>query len=579
MKKFWIVFVIAVLFIGVVLGIFWRLMRSLETGGPAVEGGVLVWRVAEDYQEEREDSLLGYLLAGRQPLMREVIFALRHAATDDKIEGLLLHILAVPVDWAKIEELREAVQAFAASGKPVVAYLEGVGTKEYALAVAADEVILAPEGNLLVLGISAELTFIKNTLNKLGMQADFIHVGKYKSAPEALTRESASPAYREMVESIVDERYKELTAMIAAGRSVAIEEARHWIDVGIYDAPTALATGLVDTLLHLEDVLATRFDTEARTSLDDYHLARRVGRPAAKVALIYTTGTIVPGKSRRDNLEGKYAGSETVVEQLHRAGEDESIAAVILRVDSPGGSATASDLIWHEVTRVRRQKPVVVSMSGYAASGGYYVSCGADSIFAEPGTLTGSIGVFAGKVDMHGFYEKIGVEREYVTRGENALLLYNHAPFTPAQRERVTLLLEDFYGRFLQRVAEGRGLEVDQVARVAEGRVWTGKQAVEHRLVDGLGGLSRAVDATKSMLGLVPHDRVSLVSYERRLSFLERLLLRSLQENSWHPSALQPLRTWPWEITADLARDGTLTTVPLLDGRALALLPYRVHFR
>jgi len=579
MKKFWIVFVIAALFIGVVLGIFWRLMRSLETGGPTVEGGVLVWRVADDYQEEREDSLVGYLLAGHQPLMREVVFALRHAANDDEIEGLLLHILALPVDWAKIEELREAVQAFSASGKPVVAYLEGAGTKEYALAVAADEIVLAPEGNLLVLGISAEMTFLKNTLNKLGMQADFIHVGKYKSAPEALTREKASPAYREMVESIVDERFDELTAMIAAGRSVATEEVRRWIDLGIYDAPSALATGLVDTLLHLEDVLATRFDSEARTSLEDYSLVRRGGRPAAKVALIYTTGTIVPGKSRRQNLEGKYAGSETVVEQLHKAGEDESIAAIILRVDSPGGSATASDLIWHEVAHVRQQKPVIVSMSGYAASGGYYICCGADSIFAEPGTLTGSIGVFAGKVDMHGFYDKIGVQREYVTRGENALLMNNHAPFTPTQRERFTLLLEDFYGRFLQKVAEGRGLEPDQVARVAEGRVWTGKQAIQHRLVDGLGGLNRALDATKRMLGLAPADKVSLVSYERRPTFLERLLLRSLWENSWQPHLLEPMGSWSREIIGELARDGTLATVPLLDGRALALLPFRVHFR
>ena len=579
MKKFWIVFLILALIVTGTLVVFWRLMRSLEARGPEVEGGVLVWKVAEEYGEDRDDSLVSYLLQGQPMLMREVVFALHRAAEDSDIEGLLLHIQAVPLDWAKVEELQAAVRRFAASGKSVVAYLEGGGTREYALAVVADRLILAPEGNLMVLGVSAELTFLKDTLDKLGMQADFVHVGKYKSAPETLTRSGSSPASREMIEAIVDERYRVLVDMVATGRRTGPDRARQWIDTGFYDAPSALAAGLVDTTLSLEEVLTTSFATERRTDLADYALVRRGGRPANRIALIYAAGTIIPGESRRESFGGKYVGSDTVIEQLRDARQDRRIAAVLLRVDSPGGSALASDLIWQEIARVRQEKPVVVSMSGYAASGGYYIACGADSIFAEPGTLTGSIGVFAGKIDMHGFYDKIGIQREFITRGENALFMSDQATFTPAQRERFTSLLEQFYRRFLQKVADGRDLSPEQVAAVAQGRVWTGQQAVQHRLVDGLGGLNRALDSAKLMIGLSPADRVALITYEWQPSFLERLLLKSLRESTAQAPALSTVPGALLKVSRELTDEGVLAALPLLDGRPLAMVPFRVQFR
>ncbi len=573
MKKFWIVFCLVAVIIGGTLLFLWHLVNRLERG-PEVLGGVLVWCVDQPYEEERDDSLVAQLLRGRAPVVRELVFSLTRAAEDDQIEALLLDIQALPVDWAKVEELRSAVQAFAASGKPVVAYLEGAGTKEYALAVAADEVVLAPEAALLVLGVSAELSFLKDTLAKLGMEADFVHVGKYKSAPEQLTRSSASQANREMIEAIVEDRYRCLVDMIAAGRGQSPATVEAWIDGGIYDAPTALAQGLVDTVLCREEILETHFDGDTVTELDAYLLARPRGDVAARVALVYATGTILPGESRWDKWQGKSAGSVTVVEQLQAAREDEDIAAVLFRVDSPGGSALASDLIWHEVERVGKEKPVVVSMSGYAASGGYYVSCGADSIFADPGTLTGSIGVYAGKIDLKGFYDKIGLKREFVTRGENALLFSDNATFTTKQRDRFQGLLSNFYERFLAKVAAGRGLSRDEVAAVAEGRVWTGAQAVEHRLVDGLGGLPRAVTAIKHLIGVDPADKVALISYERQLSLLERMVLRSL--NDLGAANAVPL---PASIVEALAADGTLAVLPLLDGRPLALIPFRIHFR
>jgi protease-4 len=574
MKKFWIVFLVIAVIVGGSLGLLWRIMRSFDTG-PELEGGLLVWQVAASYEEERDDSVLGNLLRRPTPVMRDIIFSLKRAAEDNDIQGLLLHIQALPVDWAKVEELHQAVQGFATSGKPVVAYLEGAGSKEYALAMAANEVIVAPEAYLALLGISAELSFLKNTLGKLGMQADFVHVGKYKSAPEALTRDQASAASLEMVESIVEDRYRRLVDTIATGRGAAAEQVEVWINTGLYDAPAALAAGLVDSVMCLDEVIESLFDTDARTDFHDYLLTQSGGRVDTRIALVYATGTIASGESRHDRFQGKVAGSETVIEHLQLARQDDDIAAVVLRVDSPGGSALASDLIWNEMVRLRRQKPVIVSMSGYAASGGYYISCGADSIFAEPGTMTGSIGVFAGKVDMKGFFDKIGVQREYVTRGENALIFSNNAMFTAAQRARLQNLLDDFYQRFLGKVADGRNLTSAEVATLAEGRVWSGGQAVRYGLVDGLGGLMRALDAAKRMVGLDPTEKVAVVSYERRLSFLERLLLRT-----FHDVRLGSDPAWPvWTAAAALARDGTLASVPLLDGRPLALLPFRIHFR
>jgi protease IV len=249
------------------------------------------------------------------------------------------------------------------------------------------------------------------------------------------------------------------------------------------------------------------------------------------------------------------------------------VQAVLLRVDSPGGSALASDLIWREVARVRDRKPVIVSMAEYAASGGYYVACGADSIFAEPGTLTGSIGVFAGKVAMSGLYSKLGITREFVTRGENALLFSDSASFTDAQRAALQATLGAFYTRFVAKVAQGRRLPEMEVAALAEGRVWTGAQAQARGLVDGLGGLTRALDAAKRMIGVGTDDLVTIVSYEEEPGLLERMLARALRHSAVRLDAGLAAAVPPPAVS------GLLAAAPLLDGRPLALLPLRLDFR
>jgi protease-4 len=594
MKKFWIGFVVLAVIVGGGLGMLWYSFSNLEDS-IAIDGGVLVWEVGGSLPEERDDSFWGQMRNGGQLTLSETVFALRRAGSDERITGLVLDMRALGTDWAKLEEVREAVEVFKASGKPVIAYFDGASTREYALAVAADEIVMSPEANLMVLGVVAELSFMKDTLDKLGMSADFVHVGKYKSAPERMTRSEASDSNREMIEAIVQDRYDDLVAGLAQGRKVTPETVQSWIDQGMYDTPAAIAAGLADTAMYFEQMMDTRFPDEDVTYFGDYVLApRKKGNTRATAGLVYATGVIMPGPSRFDNFQGKIAGSETIVEELQSLGEDKDVDIVILRVDSPGGSALASDLIWHAIREVQEDKPVIVSMSGMAASGGYYIACPGDSIFADPGTLTGSIGVYAGKMDRSQMYQKIGVNREFIIRGDNALLFSDEGGFTPEQRTLFEGQMNNFYERFLAKVAEGRGMTRDQVHAIAQGRVWTGNQGLDHGLVDGIGGLHRAVTSAKWMLGLQESDRIALQSFGDDLSLIEKMLLKSLREGgglaqlsgalqagdplgglggSNATSAVVPT------LLNSLREDGTLAAVSLMDGRPVAMMPFWIRLR
>ena len=591
MKKFWIVFILVAVVIGGGFGLLWFTMSNLEQS-VSIDGGVLVWEVGGDYPEERDDSFWGQVRRGGGMTLPEVLFSLYRASEDDRITGLLLDMRGVTMDWAKVEEIRGAIQNFHDEGKPVVAYMDGGGTRDYALASTADRIVLSPEATVMVLGISAELAFMRDTLEKLGMEADFVHVGAYKSAPERMTRSSASEANREMITSIVDDRYEALLDMLAVSRGVEREVVVAWVDQGMFGALDAVGVGLADTVMYFEEMMDVQFGEEDITYLADYSLDRpkRVNTEY-DVAVVYITGVIMPGESRFDNFQGKLAGSETVVEQLKSVGDDEDIDAVILRVDSPGGSALASDLIWNEIRMVKENKPVIVSMSGLAASGGYYVSCLGDSIFADPGTLTGSIGVYAGKMDRSGMYRKIGVNREFITRGDNALLFSDEGGFTPSQRILFQNQMDEFYERFLGKVATGRGMTRDAVHEVAQGRVWTGRQGLEKGLVDGLGGLHRSLDSAKWMLGIDPSEKVNLRTFGEELSLLERMLLKSLREGGgislllnsltdWNGAGTQATPPLPIPLLVEaLRRDGTLAAVELMDGRPVAMMPFYIKMR
>jgi len=521
--------------------------------------------------------------SGDQLTLGESVLALDRASRDDRITALVLDLQGVTADWAKVGELADAVGRFRASGKPVVAYLEGADTRDYVVASRAGQVIMSPEANLMILGVTAQLEFWKDILGKLGMKADFIHIGKFKSAPERMTRREASDPNKEMVTAIVEDRWDDLLGQLAAARGRDRDQVAAWIDQGLFDAPSALEAGVVDTLGYWEDLMDDRYGDQDVTDFADYCLDRpRGGHGKRTVGLVYVTGVIMPGESRFDRFQGKIAGSESVIDDLAGMADDDDVDAVILRVDSPGGSALASDLIWKEIRRVQDKKPVIVSMSGMAASGGYYVSCPGDSVFADPATLTGSIGVYAGKMDRSAMYQKIGVNREFISRGENALLFSDAGGFSDAQRALFTSQMERFYDRFVGKVAEGRDLDPDAVRAVAQGRVWTGRQALGHGLVDGLGGLERAIRSAKWSLGLAADDRISLMSYGKQMSLLERMLLRSLRNDASVRAGLRDLAAgWAGLPGADalpvptllaaLREDGTLARIALMDGRPVAM--------
>ncbi len=581
MRKFWIVFVVIAVLVGGGLGLLWLAISSLEAPVAGAEGRVLHWQASGGYPEVAPQTLMERLQLGDVPTFSQLVLSLHRAARDPGVETILVDLRGVAVDWAQLEELSGALTAVRESGKEVWAYLESGGDADYALACGADRVAMAPEGNLMVMGVASELAFFAETLDKVGLDAEFLHVGKYKSAPEQLERTGPTEANREMTTALVAGRYDLLVDLIARGRSRPVAEVRRWIDTGLYDGESALAAGLVDTLLTAEDLLEAIAPDDDVARLEDYALAGGSGGGQHTVALVSAAGTIYPGPTRRDSFQGQILGSDTVIEHLQEAREDEDVAAVILRVDSPGGSALASDLIWREVGRVQRHKPVIVSMGGHAASGGYYLACSADSIFAGRGTLTGSIGVFAGKMDWSGLYEKLGVHREFIHRGENALMLSDAGGFTPQQRALFQSQLERFYERFLAKVAAGRGMTRDAVHEVAQGRVWTGLQAQEVGLVDGIGGLERALTAARAVIGAAPGAPLRVRTYTEPLSWLERALLDALRTRAGSAlvaAADGPATGLPEPLAAAaraLLRAGLADAAPLLDGRPLTLMPWR----
>jgi protease-4 len=516
--------------------------RSLFFGGrPTVEkGSWLELSFGQTYPEQTSEALsLSSLLRPEEPSHEDFVRALRRAKVDPRIKGVLLRPDLYPGGWAQAQELRTLLQQLREAGKPVWAYLSLATSRAYFLATAADSIAMAPEGNLLVLGLQAKMTYYKELLSKLGVQADFIAIGAYKSAPETWTRQGPSDPARQQVEVYVDAVYDAWIQALAKARGFSKDHMEDLVDRGHFDARGAVEEGLVDRLVDSVDLraqLGSGGEDLVTIGALDYldaayrspHRDRRV-----RLALIYATGDIVPGHARPGS---GLMGSDTLIQRLRRAREDDQVKAVVLRVDSPGGSTLASDLIWRELERLRAQKPLVVCMGDLAASGAYYISMSADAIVAEPLTLTGSIGVFVGKADLTDLYQKVGINHEVIARGDNADLFTDLRPFSDEQREEIRAELRRFYERFVDRVAEGRGMSFAQADSIARGRVWSGEDAMKLGLVDGLGGLEEALQTAKNLAGIPPDEKVALVSYRQRPSMMQRMLRGLL----WNSAAQMP---------------------------------------
>jgi protease IV len=501
--------------------------------GPSVpDHSTLVLRIGGELVETPSNDVLGQVTGGaRTQTVRSYVEALHRAKSDPRIDSVL--IVATPFGspyWGKVQELRDAILDFRKSGKRISAYLEHGGDREYYLATAADRIYLLPSSGVDVKGVATYEVFLKGTLDKLGASADFEKIGDYKTAPNQLTQTTYTPAHREMSEWLTRDMYEQLVRGIAEGRKKKVEQVRALIDEGPFLAEQALRTGLVDTLAY-EDQLDDHGAVSRAGTVEgeDYGRSRRgFGvRNAPRVAVVYISGIINSGDSGFDPLNGEVAGSVALVKAIRAARADSGVRAIVLRIDSPGGSSIASDVIWRELAVTRDEKPgrpLVASMSDLAASGGYYVAVAAPTIVAQPATLTGSIGIYGGKFVTGGAFEKVGANIEATLIGRNAGLESPERPFTPSERAKVQEQMRTFYKGFVAKVAASRKMPVERVEQLGEGRVWTGAQARQHGLVDALGGLDRAIALAKERAGISADTEVEIVNYPARKSLAELLI-------------------------------------------------------
>ena len=477
-----------------------------------------------------------------------LIDRLDQAAQDEEVSAVLLKIRGPVAGRGKIAELRAAIRRVRDAGKRVIAELRGAATVDYLIACACDEIVMPESGVLQLPGVRAEVTFFRGLFDKLGLRADMMQVGDFKGAAEPYTRKEMSPEFRQQYERLVDDIYAQLVETIATSRQLEPARVKELIDVGLFTPAAAKKAGLIDSIAY-EDGLHKGL--KDNLNVDQLNLAKNYGKkkrntdfsdmlgmmklfemmmgvePSTrannkkKIAVIYATGMIMPGESTSSLFGGQIMGGDTIARTIRDAATNKSVAAIVLRVDSPGGSALASDLIWRAVRQC--EKPIVASMSDVAASGGYYISMGCDTIFAEPGTLTGSIGVVGGKIALGGLYDKLGVTTDVISRGKNSGLLSTDLPFTDSERAVWKATMTEIYRQFVTKAAAGRKLTVDQLEPLAGGRVWTGRQAKANGLVDETGTLNDAIAAAKQQAGIAEDEQPELLILPRPKSLFDQL--------------------------------------------------------
>ncbi len=480
--------------------------------------------------------------------MRELINRFEKASKDKTVSGIVLDIQNPSIGRGKVDELRGAISRFRKSGKKIYAMLDSAEPADYLVACACDEIVMPETGVVMLPGVHAEATFYKNLLAKLGVEADFIHIGDFKGAAEPLTRDKFSEPVRENMTKLIDDLYDDMVTTIVKNRPVSIAQAKEIIDTGLVTAGRAKELGLIDRVAYpdtMRDELTKQYHADSVALVKNYgkkevdtDFSGPMGfvklmqvmmgsdsssseRKGKKIAVIYALGPIMTGKSESGFMGAESMGSETIIEALRKANNDKNVVAIVLRVDSPGGSALASDLIWHETQILK--KPLVASMGDVAASGGYYISMGAKKIFAEPGTITGSIGVVGGKLATTGLFDKVGITTDTIERGKNSGMFSSSGKFTDSQREVVKNMMEDMYGQFTTKAAKGRNMPVENLRKLAGGRVYSGRQAKENGLVDELGTLHDAVAEAKKLAGLDASTEVRIQVLPEPTNFFESL--------------------------------------------------------
>ncbi len=532
---------------------------------------------------------------------------IRKAKNDANVRALFLQIDGAAIGWAQLDEMGKAIAEFRSAGKKVFAYLEQGGLHDYLLALSADEVCLPESSWLMLNGIQAEVTFYKELFDKIGVQADMLQMGDAKTAAEPFTRTKLSDASRKQLQGVLDDRFEygivERIVKARPSKKFTPEDVRRLIDRGPFTARAAADAGLVDRVAYADAFQATfkdalnaekitvskNYGKESQEELDlsnPFAIFKLLAPPKPswngkpKVAVIYASGAIVTGKGSQSIFGEASCGSTTMIEAIRQAEQDKSVKAIVLRVDSPGGSALASDLIWNELNRSK--KPVIASMSDVAASGGYYISMAAKKIYADPGTLTGSIGVVGGKLSLGGAFGKIGITTDVLSRGANAGIFSATQKFTPSEKEAMTALMRETYNQFLDKAIQGRkkaGHEMtkDALLKIAGGRVWTGRQARENGLIDELGSLDDAVKEAAKLGGLTAGKEPELLTLPKRKSFFETLMERGNDASDRLQIRALPLaREFP-ELARALRGAGVL--LQLRSEPVWLAMPYQIEIK
>jgi protease IV len=528
---------------------------------------ILELDLTDGIAETRPADPVSAVLARHRQVLSDVLDGLRRARADDRVRGLVARVGGRPIGLAVVQELRRAIREFGDAGKTTVAWAESfgefsAGNVSYYLATAFDSIFLQPSGDLGLTGIAVERVFLRGALDKIGADFQVAKRHEYKSAAEQLTERHFSEPAREETERLTASVTEQLAGAIADRRRLSREQVSQLIDRGPYLAAQALDAGLVDSLGYRDEVYASIREQAGADAvllyLGRYQRARALAERVRKlpawhepvVALIHATGPIRRGRSGRGPLSGGAMGSDTIAAAIRSASSDDQVRAVVLRVNSPGGSYVASDTIWREVVRARETgKPVVVSMGDVAASGGYFISMAADVIVAQPGTVTGSIGVLTGKPVLGETLGRAGITSDLILQGAHAAMFSQLRPFTPDEWALVDDWLDHIYADFTGKVAEGRGMTVERVHELARGRVWTGADALANGLVDELGGLDRALAVARGRAGLPdsapvrayprvrPLDRLHpAASSESRGAAGASLLASGLMAESWGPA-------------------------------------------
>src|SRR2546429_5533493 len=575
----------------VVLGIA-IVVSALRGNRPSIQdNSVLTLRISGALPDYVPDDPFRRIFGAQPQSLGSLLAQFRKAKVNKRISAGMLEIDMSEPAWAKSEEIRDAITDFRSSGKPVYAYMEMGLNKDYYIATACDKIFGPPPGELFTIGLAADVMFFRGSLDKLGVYPDVYQIGKYKSAGDTFTQKQMTDAHREYINSMVDDLFGRYVEGIAKARNKSVDEVKSLIDNAPYNAAQAKDAGLIDGALYHDDVEKELKKRLGYKENDELHIARSSDykqisqeslglNKGEKIAVVYAAGDIVSGKSSFGGNGEETIGSDSLVRTINEARDDKGVRAIVLRIDSPGGSGLASDIIWRAVEAAKAKKPVVVSMGDVAASGGYYIACNANKIVAEPSTITGSIGVVGGKPVVKGFYDWIGVTNEYVMRGKNAGMFRESEKFSDPERAKFEEFLKNTYQDFITKVGKGRGKDSSYIYTIGQGRVWTGRQGKENGLVDEYGGMDKAIEIAKQLAKLPSDKGVQRVIMPKPPTLLEQLLGTADEASDTSADAKQQaavLSQLPQDIRESFRFAQLLDRAR--DGEPIYLMPFRLRIK